>query len=104
MSYKFYKTANLNTGSLPQNYAYVKTNVVNATDGGILFKVMSGEFNAVKNAIYFSGSISTTTSAGLQITQFVNTLSSPNNPFTEIDETEFNAFYSGTIAFFDGLN
>lgn len=105
MPYKFYKTSNLNTtGSIPQNFAYVKTNVENATDGGILLKAMSGEYGAVRNIIYFSGSISSPGSAGVQIAQFVNSLTSPNNPFEEISEGDFNTYLTETESFINSLS
>lgn len=105
MAYKFYKTANLNnTGSAPQNFAYIKTDVINAIDGGILFKVMSGDFGSVRNIIYFSGSISSPGAVGIQIAQWVNTLTSPNNPFEEITEGDFNTYLTDTESFLNSLS
>lgn len=106
MPFQFYKSkilANAPSGSVPPVGVYIKSDVSNVNDGGVILRCGYGDNYASRTFQFTSGSISSSQIVSQNISQFVAAISSSDGPYVEIPESEFVDFYSGSVAFFDNL-
>jgi hypothetical protein len=106
MSFQFYKSKvllNETSGTIPPQAVYVKSNVTNVVDGGEILRCGYNANYAGRLIQFTSGSITSTPLISQQIAQFVSAVSSSDNPYIEIEESEFVNYYSSSIAFLNNI-
>jgi hypothetical protein len=108
MPYQFFKSSFLAT-TLPEGTTpppggqYIKSNVENVTDGGIILRVQFNENYNIRNVALISGSISSGPAVSQQIAQFVSQISQSSSPFISTTEEDFNTQLSDYETLFNTL-
>lgn len=110
MSYQFFKSAHLvNIENLPEGVTpppggqWVKSNVSNVNDGGVVLRLIFNNNNEHKSIMFTSGSITSQNITSQQISQFVSQISASNSPFVPITEEEFNTKLAEYNSYFSSL-